>query len=101
LSIFSLFNLPLLNSEMIWEIWKKGKLNCEKIWKIWKKANWIVKRYLIFSLFNLVFLHIFRIFSQFSSRFFHIFHIFSPFNIENMEEGWVEEWKGLDNMEEK
>ena len=25
------------NSEMIWEIWKKGKSNSEKIWKIQKK----------------------------------------------------------------
>jgi hypothetical protein len=31
-----------LNSEMIWEIWKKGKLKCEMIWKIWKKPSWIV-----------------------------------------------------------
>jgi hypothetical protein len=30
------------NSEMIWNIWKKGKSNSEKIWKIQKK---IVKRY--------------------------------------------------------
>ena len=29
------------NSEMIWNIWKKGKSNSEKIWKIQKK---IVKR---------------------------------------------------------
>ena len=30
------------NSEMIWNIWKKGKSNSERIWKIQKK---IVKRY--------------------------------------------------------
>ena len=30
------------NSEMILEIWNKGKSNSEKIWKIQKK---IVKRY--------------------------------------------------------
>ena len=30
------------NSEMIWNIWKKGKSNSEKIWKIQKK---FVKRY--------------------------------------------------------
>jgi hypothetical protein len=26
-----------LNSEKIWEMWKKRKLNSEKIWKIQKK----------------------------------------------------------------
>jgi hypothetical protein len=43
----------MLNREMIWKIWKKGKLNSEKIWKkaklntgkIWKIQKKIVKRY--------------------------------------------------------
>jgi hypothetical protein len=26
-----------VNSEKIWQLWKKPKLNSEKIWKIWKK----------------------------------------------------------------
>jgi hypothetical protein len=77
---------------------KKSRLNSEKIWKIEKKVSWIVKRFgkyrrklwkryeqygrkegWIFSLFTLLFLHIFHIFSLFNSSFFHIFHIFSHF----------------------
>jgi hypothetical protein len=34
----------------------------------------------IFSLFNLLFLHIFHTISHFNLLFFHIFHIFSLFN---------------------
>ena len=29
----------MLNSKMIWKIWKKDYLNNEMIWKIWKKAK--------------------------------------------------------------
>ena len=29
----------MLNSKMIWKIWKKNYLNNEMIWKIWKKAK--------------------------------------------------------------
>jgi hypothetical protein len=28
-----------LNSEKIWELWKKSKLNSEKLWKIQKKSK--------------------------------------------------------------
>ena len=29
----------MLNSEIIWKIWKKSMLNSEKIWKLWKKGK--------------------------------------------------------------
>jgi hypothetical protein len=46
-------------------------------------SNWqlIFLPYSIFSLFNLLFFHIFQIFSLFNLLFFHNFHIFSPFNL--------------------
>jgi hypothetical protein len=67
-----------LNREKIGKIWRKGKLNSETIWKIWKKPKLNSQ---IFSLFNLLFFHIFHIISQFNLLFFSIFHIFSLFNL--------------------
>jgi hypothetical protein len=48
----------------------------KKIWKI-RKKSWLNSVSHIFSLFNLLFFHIFRIFSHFNLLFFHIFHIIS------------------------
>ena len=30
---------------MIWKIWKKAKLNSEKLWNIWKKIVKIYRKY--------------------------------------------------------
>jgi hypothetical protein len=57
-------------------------LNSENIPKSFHYSTYFSSvLFYIFTLFNLVFLHIFHILSQFNSRFFHIFHIFSLFNL--------------------
>ena len=40
--IWKIWKTNYLNNEMIWKIWKKAKLNSDKIWIMWKKIG---KRY--------------------------------------------------------